>query len=153
MSCGRNLVGGFPEGADFYSAVDVDTEFGLGVQCAEARAGKIFTEGLLIFAKVYVVAVGNKPVRGGMEISISPNGDHFCIRFKINSRSGWKVIGICEILKGYDILGLDGGQGGVLVEGVREGDIFVQGEGVGSDGAGDVEDNEELVLLADIGGI
>jgi hypothetical protein len=39
------------------------------------------------------------------------------------------------------------------VEGVREGDIFVQGEGVGGDGAGDVEDNEELVVLADIGGV
>ncbi len=39
------------------------------------------------------------------------------------------------------------------MEGVREGDIFVQGEGVGSDRAGDVEDNKELVLLADIGGV
>ncbi len=39
------------------------------------------------------------------------------------------------------------------MEGVWKGDIFVQGEGVGSDGAGDVEDNEEFVLLADIGGV
>ncbi len=60
MPCGRNLVGGFPEGADFYSAVDVDTEFGLGVECAEARAGKIFTEGLLVFAKVYVVLLNTR---------------------------------------------------------------------------------------------
>jgi hypothetical protein len=88
-----------------------------------------------------------------MDISISPNGDHFCIRFKVNSRSGRKVIRICEILEGYNILGLDGGQGGVPVEGVREGDIFVQGEGVGSDRAGDVEDNEEFVVLADIGSV
>ena len=50
-------------------------------------------------------------------------------------------------------MGLDGGLGGVTVEGVREGDVFVQGEGVGSDGAGDVEDNEELVVLADIRGV
>ena len=55
MSCGRNLVSCFPEGADFYSAVDVYTEFGLGVERAEARAGKIFTKCLLIFAKVYMV--------------------------------------------------------------------------------------------------
>jgi hypothetical protein len=88
-----------------------------------------------------------------MEISISPNGDHFCIRFKINCRSGWKVILIGKILEGYNILGLDGRQGGVPVEGVREGDILVQGEGVGSNGAGDVEDDEELILLADIGGV
>jgi hypothetical protein len=39
------------------------------------------------------------------------------------------------------------------VEGVREGDIFVQGEGVGGDGAGDVEDNEDFVILSDIGGV
>ncbi len=39
------------------------------------------------------------------------------------------------------------------MDGVREGDIFIQGEGVRSDGAGDVEDNEEFVLLADIGGV
>jgi hypothetical protein len=88
-----------------------------------------------------------------MEISILPNGDHFCIRFKINSRSGWKVIQICEILEGYNILGLGGGQGGVTVEWVWEGNIFVQGEGVGGDGAGDVEDNEEFVVLADVGSI
>ena len=37
------------------------------------------------------------------------------------------------------------------MEGVREGDVFIQGEGVGSDGAGDVEDNEEL--LADVGSV
>ncbi len=43
------MVSGFLEGADFYSAVDMDTEFGLGVKCTEARAGKIFMEGLLIF--------------------------------------------------------------------------------------------------------
>ena len=55
MPCSRNLVGGFPEGAEFYSAVDVDTEFGLGVERAEARAGEVFTKGLLIFAKVYMV--------------------------------------------------------------------------------------------------
>ncbi len=54
FSC-RYLVSGFPEGADFNSAVEVDPEFGLGVKCAEARAGKIFTKGLLIFAKVYVI--------------------------------------------------------------------------------------------------
>ncbi len=54
LSC-RYLVSGFQEGADFNSAVDVDPEFGLGVKCAEARAGKIFTKGLLIFAKVYVI--------------------------------------------------------------------------------------------------
>ena len=88
-----------------------------------------------------------------MEISISPNGDHFCIRFKVNSRSGWEMVRICKILQGYNILGLDGGESGVPVEGVREGDVLVQGEGVGSDGAGDVEDNEEFVLLADIGSI
>ncbi len=39
------------------------------------------------------------------------------------------------------------------MEGVREGDIFVQGEGVGGNGAGDVEDNEEFVVLADIGSV
>ncbi len=39
------------------------------------------------------------------------------------------------------------------MKGVREGDIFVQGEGVGGDGAGDVEEDEELILLADIGGV
>ena len=39
------------------------------------------------------------------------------------------------------------------MEGVREGDIFVQGEGVGGDGAGDVEDDEEFVILSDIGGV
>ncbi len=55
MPCSRNLVGGFPEGAEFYPAVDVDTEFGLGVERAEARAGEIFTKSLLIFAKVYMV--------------------------------------------------------------------------------------------------
>ena len=60
MSGSRNLIGGFPEGADFYSAVDVDTEFGLGVECAEARAGKIFTKCLLIFAKVYVVLLNTR---------------------------------------------------------------------------------------------
>jgi hypothetical protein len=49
------LVSGFPEGADFYSAVNVDTEFGLGVERAEARAGEVFTKCLLIFAKVYMV--------------------------------------------------------------------------------------------------
>ncbi len=63
------------------------------------------------------------------------------------------MIGVSEVLKGYNILGLDGGQGGVTVERVREGDIFVQGEGVGGDGAGDVEEDEEFVLLADIGGV
>jgi hypothetical protein len=84
-----------------------------------------------------------------MEISVSPNGDHFCIRFKINSRSGWELIGIDEVLEGYKILGLDG----VTAEEVREGDIFVQGEGVGGNGAGDVEDNEELVVLADKGNV
>jgi hypothetical protein len=116
MFCGRDLISGFPEGVDFYSAVEVDPEFGLSVKCAEARAGKIFAEGLLIFAKVNVVflntsgqiAVVNKFVGGGMEISISPNGNHFCIWFKINSRSGWKVFGIGEVLEGYNILGLDG---------------------------------------------
>jgi hypothetical protein len=54
------LIGGFPEGADFYSAVDVDTEFGLGVERAEARAGEIFTKGLLIFAKVYMVLLNTR---------------------------------------------------------------------------------------------
>jgi hypothetical protein len=49
------LISGFPEGAYFYSAVEVDPEFGLGVKCAEARAGEIFAKGLLIFAKVNVV--------------------------------------------------------------------------------------------------
>ncbi len=44
-----------------------------------------------------------------MEISVLPNGNHFCIWFKINSRSGWKVFGIGEVLEGYNILGLDGG--------------------------------------------
>jgi hypothetical protein len=88
-----------------------------------------------------------------MKVRVPPNGDHFCIRFKVNSRSGWEVIGVSEVLKEYNILGLDGRQGGVTVEGVREGDIFVQGEGVGGDGAGDVEEDEELVLLADIGGV
>jgi hypothetical protein len=39
------------------------------------------------------------------------------------------------------------------VKGVWEGDIFIQGEGVGGDGTGDVEDNEELVLLADVGSV
>ncbi len=43
-----------------------------------------------------------------MEISVLPNGDHFCIRFKINSRSGWEVIGVGEVLEGDNILGLDG---------------------------------------------
>ena len=60
MSGSRNLIGGFPEGADFYFAVDVDTEFGLGVERAEARAGEIFTKGLLIFAKVYVVLLNTR---------------------------------------------------------------------------------------------
>ena len=60
MSCSRNLVSRFPEGADFYSAVDVDTEFGLGVERAEARAGEIFTKGLLIFAKVYMVLLNTR---------------------------------------------------------------------------------------------
>ena len=60
MSCSQNLVGGFPEGADFYSAVDVDTEFGLGVERAEARAGEVFTKGLLIFAKVYMVLLNTR---------------------------------------------------------------------------------------------
>ena len=55
MFCCGYLISGFPEGADFYSAMEVDPEFGLGVKCAEARAGKIFTRGLLIFAKVYVI--------------------------------------------------------------------------------------------------
>ncbi len=48
MSGSRKLVSSFPEGSDFYSAVDMDTEFGLGVKCTETGAGKIFTEGLLI---------------------------------------------------------------------------------------------------------
>ena len=60
MPCGRNLVSCFPEGADFYSAVDVDTEFGLGVERAEARAGEIFTKGLLIFAKGYMVLLNTR---------------------------------------------------------------------------------------------
>ena len=60
MSGSRNLVSCFPEGADFYSAVDVDTEFGLGVERAEARAGEIFTKGLLIFAKVYMVLLNTR---------------------------------------------------------------------------------------------
>ena len=60
MSGSRNLVSGFPEGADFYSAVDVDTEFGLGVERAEARAGEIFTKGLLIFAKIYMVLLNTR---------------------------------------------------------------------------------------------
>ncbi len=55
MFCCRYLISGFPEGAYFYSAVEVDPEFGLGVKCAEARAGEIFAKGLLIFAKVNVV--------------------------------------------------------------------------------------------------
>ena len=60
MSGSRNLIGGFPEGADFYSAVDVDTEFGLGVERAEARAGEVFTKGLLIFAKVYMIFLNTR---------------------------------------------------------------------------------------------
>jgi hypothetical protein len=39
------------------------------------------------------------------------------------------------------------------LKGVREGDIFVKGEGVGSNRTGDVKDNEEFIFLADIGGV
>ena len=55
MFCGGYLISGLPEGADFYSAVEVDPNFGLGIKCAETRAGKVFVEGLLIFAKVNMV--------------------------------------------------------------------------------------------------
>ncbi len=55
MFCGRYLVSGFPEGADFDTTVEVDPDFGLCIKCAETRVGKIFAEGLLIFAKVNMV--------------------------------------------------------------------------------------------------
>jgi hypothetical protein len=43
------------EWADFDATVEVDPDFGLGVKVAEARAGEVFAECLLIFAKVNMV--------------------------------------------------------------------------------------------------
>jgi hypothetical protein len=39
------------------------------------------------------------------------------------------------------------------VKGVWEWNIFVKGEGVGGNGAGNMQDNEEFIFLPDIGGI
>jgi hypothetical protein len=39
------------------------------------------------------------------------------------------------------------------VKGVWEGNIFVEGEGVGGNGAGNMKDNKELIFLSDIGSI
>jgi hypothetical protein len=44
-----------------------------------------------------------------MEISITANGNHFGVRFKINSQSGEKVVGIGKVLEGHDIFRPDGG--------------------------------------------
>jgi hypothetical protein len=49
------LISGFPEGADFYATVEVDTNFGLGVKGAEVKAGKVFAECLLVFAEINVI--------------------------------------------------------------------------------------------------
>jgi hypothetical protein len=49
------LISCFPEEADFYAAVEVDPDFGLGIKGAETRAGQVFAEGLLIFAKVNMI--------------------------------------------------------------------------------------------------
>jgi hypothetical protein len=39
------------KGADINTTVVVDPEFMLEIKCTEARASKVFTEGLLVFTK------------------------------------------------------------------------------------------------------
>ncbi len=91
------------KGADINTTVVVDPEFMLDIKCTEARASKVFTEGLLVFTKVNViflytsckVSLSDKPVRGSFNINIAANGYHGSVGFKENSQSGRKVIGIC----------------------------------------------------------
>ena len=85
--------------------------------------------------------MSDKPVRGSININIAANGNHGSVRFKENSQSGRKVIGICSVLKRHNILKVNRGQSWVTMEWVREGNIFIQGEGVGSNRTGDVDDN------------
>ncbi len=49
------MVSSFQEGADFNTAMEVDPEFRLKVKGAEAGAGEVFAEHLLIFAKIYMI--------------------------------------------------------------------------------------------------
>ncbi len=63
------------------------------------------------------------------------------------------MIGAGKVLERHNILGSDGGQGGVTVEGVRERNIFVQGEGVRGNRAWNMENYKEHRFLPAIGGV